>query len=270
MASRFALAGKIALAVAALAVCCRESSAQGTSLFGNRGPTGGQSSFGGTQSFGRAGTSGVGTSSNRGAFGGSAGFGATSSFGGIQSGLGTAGIGQAGQGGGVAGSMLGLGQNTFGQASGMGQAGAPGTMVGFSNAGAFIGRGQAGQQQGFQQFGNMMQQLNRGNVRPNQGGNQQQTPQRAIHPRQRVAFDYEAPPVAVVTEVVQTRFQRLATRRPELAGISFSLDGAGVARLRGSVASDDARRLAEALVGLEPGVRQVENELLVERRRVTN
>jgi hypothetical protein len=69
---------------------------------------------------------------------------------------------------------------------------------------------------------------------------------------------------------VQTRFEALATRRPDLAGVSFALDASGVARLRGSVASEEARRLAEALVRLEPGVRQVENGLSIEARRMTN
>jgi hypothetical protein len=248
---------------AVLALPGAECLAQGNSLFGSRGPTGGQAAFGGSSSFGRAGTSGYGTSSNRSAFGGASGFGGTSSFGGIQSGLGsTAGFGQGGQ---VQGSMLGLGQDTFGQASGLGQAMQPGGMVGRSNMGNFVGSGTAAQQQAFQQFGNFGQ-FNRGNTRtPNQGGGRNQMDQqRTVRPRQRVAFGYDPPTVAAVNAVVQTRIERLSTRRPELADVSLVLDGSGVARLRGAVPDAESARLAVAIVRLEPGVLTVENELVVQ------
>ena len=224
---------------AALAVPCAECLAQGNSLFGNRGPTGGQASFGGSSSFGQAGTSGFGTSSSRSAFGGASGFGGTSSFGGIQSGLGsTAGFGQAMQ---------------------------PGGMVGRSNMGTFVGAGTAAQQQAFQQFGNFGQ-FNRGTTgTPNQrGGRNQADQQRTIRPRQRVAFGYDAPEIAAVNAVVQSRMARLSTRRPELADVSFVLEGSGVAWLRGAVPDAESARLAEAIVRLEPGVLRVENELVVD------
>ena len=260
--TRFRAVWTTSLAAAALAVWCTECLAQGNSLFGNRGPTGGQAAFGGSSSFGQGGASGFGGSGSRGAFGGSSGFGGSSSFGGNQSGLGsTAGFGQGGQ---VQGSMLGLGQNTFGQASGFGQAMQPGGMVGRSNLGTFIGSGTAAQQQAFQQFGNFGQ-FNRGTTgTPNQGGGRNQADQqRTIRPRQRVAFGYDAPTVASVNAVVQTRIERLSTRRPELADVTFVLDGSGVARLRGAVPDAGTARLAEAIVRLEPGVLSVENELVV-------
>ena len=261
---RFRAVWTTSLAAAALAVCCTECVAQGNSLFGNRGPTGGQSSFGGSASFGRAGTSGYGNTSTRSAFGGASGFGGTSSFGGIQSGLGsTAGFGQGGQ---VQGSAMGLGQDTFGQASGFGQAMQPGAMVGRSNMGTFVGAGTAAQQQAFQQFGNLGQ-FNRGTTRTqNQGGGgrNQADQQRTIRPRQRVAFGYEAPAAAAVNAVIQSRLERLSTRRPELADVSFVLDGSGLARLRGAVPDAESARLAEAFVRLEPGVLRVETELIVE------
>jgi len=73
-----------------------------------------------------------------------------------------------------------------------------------------------------------------------------------------------APPAAPVAGQLQTVVRGLLERSSGLASgdIEVLVVGSGVI-LRGRVASDSERRLAEGLVWLTPGVREVRNELTV-------
>ncbi len=69
-----------------------------------------------------------------------------------------------------------------------------------------------------------------------------------------------------VVSQLQVKLQGLlqaSSSLPSKAGISVGMDGGGVVVLRGSVADDHERRLAEALMRLTPGVREVRNDLVV-------
>ncbi len=81
-----------------------------------------------------------------------------------------------------------------------------------------------------------------------------------IRIQQRIAFP--TPPVSptVVAGSVQTTLRSLT---PSLPGVSVTAVEPGHVRLQGAVDSEHARRLAEALARLEPGVRRVTNELAV-------
>ncbi|HEX6987254.1 MAG TPA: BON domain-containing protein, partial [Planctomycetaceae bacterium] len=84
-----------------------------------------------------------------------------------------------------------------------------------------------------------------------------------MRPTQRIAFDFTPATPAAAVERVTSRFDGIVSRRPELSGVTFATDDSGRVVLRGTVPSDDARQLAAALVRLEPGVREVVNELTV-------
>lgn len=56
---------------------------------------------------------------------------------------------------------------------------------------------------------------------------------------------------------------RFTSSRPELAGISVELNSAGVAVLTGLASNTETRRLAANLMRIQPGVRKVENQIVV-------
>jgi hypothetical protein len=147
-----------------------------------------------------------------------------------------------------------LGQN-------VGQAGFIG-----ANTNGFIGNRLTGQQSGA--FSNQMMQAFQGLSRGGSGFNNgqlggRQTPKLGIRPTQRIAFSYRAATPAAATTRVTAQLGRVVSRRPELAGVTPVTDDAGRVVLRGTVANDEARALAAALVRLEPGVGEVVNELTV-------
>lgn len=89
------------------------------------------------------------------------------------------------------------------------------------------------------------------------GGNQQT--QRTV--RTRLVSRIVAPTATpmVVQSRVQNTFTQIAAK-PRFSGIQVEMDG-GTAVLKGAVASADDKRMAYLLVQLEPGVREVRNEL---------
>ncbi|REJ95885.1 MAG: BON domain-containing protein [Planctomycetota bacterium] len=95
----------------------------------------------------------------------------------------------------------------------------------------------------------------------NQQQGQGPSSRRRIQPQYRIAF--ERPPLATseVNDRVQQSLSRLSETHPAFDGIDVAVDEAGTVGLRGTVQSDDVRRLVEAIVRLEPGVRDVQNEL---------
>ena len=100
-------------------------------------------------------------------------------------------------------------------------------------------------------------------------GNQQQSG--TIQPSLQLGF---APPTRapeVVAERVESRMQTIANRpsrlgiaKPELKNVDTAMSNDGVITLSGKVPTASARRLAENMVRLEPGVRKIVNELQVE------
>jgi hypothetical protein len=78
--------------------------------------------------------------------------------------------------------------------------------------------------------------------------------------QQRIAFPVTPVSPSEVAGNVQTTLRNLTTSLP---GVSVTGVQPGHVRLQGEVDSEHARRLAEALARLEPGVRRVTNELEV-------
>lgn len=144
-------------------------------------------------------------------------------------------------------------------------------MVGARNTQSFLGANQRNAQQGLQQqqnqFGNRN---NRGRQNQfdqndfnsmNQQG-QDQDSRRAIRPQQKVAFEIPERSNSEIKEILGSRFERV-TRQPALRGVTVDLDADGVVVLRGEVATPSQKQLAANMVRLEPGVRNVRNELTV-------
>jgi hypothetical protein len=234
----------------------RDAAAQSTSSFGNRGPA-----------------SQIGSNTTGSVVGGGTTFGTTntgSPFG--SSGAGTTGL---------------TGQPISSTAGGTAnRAGAAGTQRGFvgrgDSAGRFVGNqqiatqnGAQGQQQQFGRNGRTGAAGNFGNrarggtgaafgdaAQP--GANFGRTTEvRTVRPRQEIAFDFAPRPSTVVASDLANRFDRLPADRPALRGVQVSVDEKGTAVLTGSVANEESKRLAALLARIEPGVRDVRNELVV-------
>ncbi len=123
------------------------------------------------------------------------------------------------------------------------------TFAGSRNAGQGANAGLTPQ---FGQFGNTQQNTTR------RGGAGQSNVKR-VRPQQRIAFTFPAANLERTRIELSGRFQRLGT----VSGADTTISNDGVATLTGTVKDEDARKLAEALVRLEPGVRSVRNELQV-------
>lgn len=234
--------------------------AQTQSLFGNRGPL--SQTGTGTSTFGRSATTGTG--------------GLTTS------GLGTGGLGT----GGLGTSALSQGPQLNTQMGALSATVGQGTFVGRSdNTGRFVGNRLAGQQttqtgggqgasfagtqggfrsgQGFA-FSSANQLSGQGN---GFGAQPQAVP---LRPQVRVGFEFTRLEPAKVQTSLQKRFAATsasslgARRGAELSRVGIDLEADGTVVLHGTVASEHQRRLAESLARMEPGVRSVRNELVVE------
>lgn len=96
--------------------------------------------------------------------------------------------------------------------------------------------------------------------------NNQQTgmlSQRVVRPRLSIAFDYNRRPETTVQTNLSTEFQRLRTNRPSLDGVQVVLGSDRQAVLRGTVPSENDKKLAAMLARMEPGVSSVKNELTI-------
>jgi osmotically-inducible protein OsmY len=248
---------------AAVSVCAADAEAQTNSLFGNSGAV---SQSGG--SFNQIGNTAAGGA--RGAGGGLGG--GLGSAGGAQDGIGTGptmsatgSLGaQVGQNG-LAGTQ-GTSQGFIGSAQGNQQTGGIGRsgFGGASSANNFSslqgGRG------GSNQFGGGAR---GGNQFGSQQGTASRSAQRALslRPQQRVAFEFQAVADEAITTNLSRRFEALTpadgTTDGAPARIAAELGEGGLVTLRGTVESPSAKRLAEALARMEPGIRTVVNELEV-------
>jgi len=182
---------------------------------------------------------------------------ATSNFG---ASTGQSAVGQGGFG------QTGLGQTATGM-NGQGQVGQRAGLVGQGNA-MLAGMNQAGQpatgqnMQNNRQPGQNRNNANRrGGQSQNQAGTAGASNQRSIRPRLVVAFDSPAPVATKMATTLATRFDKLSDRAG-FENVTVEIDGKKVI-LRGEVASDATSRKAAMLARLEPGVRSVQNELVV-------
>ena len=96
------------------------------------------------------------------------------------------------------------------------------------------------------------------------GGNQQTGTPRSIPTSLRIAFSYPSPNSGSgLVPASGHAINRVAIQRPEFRNVSVSVSNAGVAVLDGAVNNAAARRLAANLIRLRPGVRKVENRILI-------
>ena len=140
------------------------------------------------------------------------------------------------------------------------------------NQGRFIGSQFSGQQQirGGNTGGRNTFTAGRG-----QGGNRggrntnrnrttgRNTRNKRVRPRHRVAFSFKSASMASAKASLDVRFSLLLDRRPEFRGVKIVAGKAGELTLSGMVPDATARRMAVALVRMEPGVRKVTNQLSV-------
>lgn len=68
----------------------------------------------------------------------------------------------------------------------------------------------------------------------------------------------------------QVALKRYLRTRPELLAVAVTMDDAGLVTLSGTVPDTSTRRLAANLVRLQPGVRRIRNEVVVEALPATN
>ena len=100
-----------------------------------------------------------------------------------------------------------------------------------------------------------------------QGGNSTSN-RRPLQARHRVAFDLPAPTQESISQDLQMQLQAAGPRIP-IQGVQIEFE-LGELTLRGTVATEDQRLLAAQLARLEPGVRSVKNELVVQSGAVQN
>lgn len=132
--------------------------------------------------------------------------------------------------------------------------------VGQGNTGQFIGSRQAGTQQGQSTMPRFTQAGGGGQ------GFQQEQPQanaRRIRPRYRVAFDYDTPTTDTIAERSRQQVQTFETTFNLPDSITVELADGGTVILRGQAESAEMSRLIANVMRLEPGVRDVKNELVV-------
>ena len=119
---------------------------------------------------------------------------------------------------------------------------------------------------GGSQFGGQ----NRGNTqnRSTQRGGTNSS--RSIRPSLRLGFTPIVRPAADVSRSVGRSFSQIASRnsqiaetKPELRNVRIEPGQAGLLTLTGSVPTAAAKRLAANLLRMEPGVRKVQNDLIV-------
>jgi hypothetical protein len=226
----------------------------GMSAFGGSGSSGfGSSGFGGS-GFGSS-SMGGGGFGNSGGFGsgsfGSGGFG-SSSFGG-------GGFGSSSMGGG------GFGNSGFGGSS-FGNQGFGGGGGGYSGGQTFVGRDSGDMAAVFNQMGRAgTQYFNQMNRQMNNQRNDPapaiETVPQAMRVNLQVAFSAPRLTAAIVSNNLRTRLGKILTAH-NMAQPLVTMEGE-TAVLAGVAATESQRLVLEKLVALEPGVRQVRNEMTV-------
>ena len=149
--------------------------------------------------------------------------------------------------------------------------------TGYRQTGAFVGADRQDLESFFQRLGRAsrdgyqdssgVRSFRRQGQRPEQSAlDEQGTPRGgsstpAVRTRLRVAFDYLPPSDSKSIEALAKNLSRL-DRTGAASPIEVQVQN-GTATLRGVVASEHDRRLAEQLARLEPGIRRVQNEVEV-------
>lgn len=85
----------------------------------------------------------------------------------------------------------------------------------------------------------------------------------AFRPQMKLAFTAPPIPLNSVSTSMGQSLDRIKARNERLQGVQFELNADRSITLRGKVKSASAKKLAEFLAMLEPGVRKVKNELTV-------
>ena len=99
------------------------------------------------------------------------------------------------------------------------------------------------------------------------GGGQVQSTRRVIRPVLRIAFTYPTPAPRVESSL-NRQFDRVSVRlKNRFRYLALKVGDKGVVTLTGQVQSDNDKKLAAAYVRLEPGVRKIENNLIVTATR---
>jgi hypothetical protein len=219
----------------------------GNSAFGNSG-------FGGMGSFGSSGFGGSGFGNN--AFG-MGGFGNSGFGGGFGSGFGTNGF-------------SGLGNTGFNSMFGAGGTTNPfGSSGNYGGGQMFVGRDAGDMQATFTQMGRaqtqflnqMSRNMSRNNNRNRQDVNTIENPPQPMRVEIRTAFAVPRIATTAIASRIQTRLRRLATDH-RVGQPTVTIVG-DTAVIGGVAESESQRMLVEQLVSLEPGVRDVRNEMTV-------
>ncbi len=190
--------------------------------------------------------------------------GATGATGGTTGGA----AGGFGTGGGAGGTTQGFGGATtqgVGQGAGAGQGlagdNAAAGFVGAANTDAFVGGARTSTVN--TNTNRQFRAIDTTSV-PSGGTQQQSANPRRVPVKFRVGFARPAPQQAVALaadgDISLTRY---AAFRPELSSVNVSFSTDGVAQLSGTTQDASARRLAANLLRLQPGVRRVDNRILV-------
>ena len=222
------------IAVATLLLICRNASAQTSSLFGSQS---------------RSSRSNSGFGANR-----------------QQSGRGSGGFGQSqlgrlfgGTGGQIGGQTGSLGQSEFvGRASGQQE-----DFVGRRGANNSGPRGNSSRSSRRSGGSNRTRRRDNNNEAKRGGDADAKKLRFTIRTIDRATFSYPKRTSASVGATVDASFRRLARRHTGLREVTVVVGADNQAVLRGTVGSDEDRKLAAVVARLEPGVRSVRNEIRV-------
>ena len=138
------------------------------------------------------------------------------------------------------------------------------TFIGSNATTGFVGgSSQAGNQQGTNRQFQALQ-----NNTSQQSTSQQSGTVREIRSTLRVGFAFPSASQSQINGSLASAniasLSRFLPIRPELAGIDVALNSNGIAILTGSAPTVETRRLAANLIRLQPGVRKVDNQIVVQ------
>jgi hypothetical protein len=85
----------------------------------------------------------------------------------------------------------------------------------------------------------------------------------AFRPRERIAFSFPPATPTLIDAALASQFEKLANQYPVFAAVQTETAAGGQVTLRGQVRAAADRRLVEILVRMQPGVRSVQNELML-------
>lgn len=150
-------------------------------------------------------------------------------------------------------SMLNAGDGSLGQT-----VGTSGFVGRGDTAGRFVGSQNASRQQvtgGGQQFSALQN-------RNQNSNNNNEAPRLLMRPQVRLGFEPSfQEQLRVLPAMLETRMASLPAIGTRADGVHRQVDATGTVTLTGRVASEEDRRMMEILTRMEPGVRDVKNDL---------